>query len=98
MSGDGAFSECKRTRQSARRTERDVTKEKSSFCWLCRLDGENVAHAIAAKVWESSESDPRIELVVDMEKLTVEVSLRGIVAACETERRAYMSSGPLRQS
>lgn len=76
VSGDGAFSECRRTRQSARRTERDATKEKNSFCWLHRLDGENVAHAIAAKVWESSESDPKIEIVVDMEKLAVEVTER----------------------
>ena len=40
-----------------------------------------VDEAIVAKIWEAIEVDPKTEIVVDMEKLSVEVPAKGIVAA-----------------
>ena len=40
-----------------------------------------VDEAVVHKIWEAIEADPKTEIVVDMEKLSVEVPAKGIVAS-----------------
>jgi 3-isopropylmalate/(R)-2-methylmalate dehydratase small subunit len=40
-----------------------------------------VDEAVVNKIWEAIEADPKTEIVVDMEKLKVEVPGKGIVAS-----------------
>ena len=39
-----------------------------------------VEESVVNKIWEAIEADPKTEIVVDMEKLSVEVPAKGIVA------------------
>ena len=94
VSGYGAFSECKRTRQSARRAGRNVTKEESSFSqadWVRRRESyirdDTTAPSINSKRVSTKNRLDLHQLRPDIGNVRVESRLLASLTACATRRQ-----------
>lgn len=93
VSGDGAFSECKRTRQSARRAGRNVTKEESSFSQADRgrrresyIRDDTTAPSISSKRVATRNRLDLHQLRRDIGNVRVESRLLASFPACATRQ------------